>query len=31
VEVAIVGSESLKVLNASGVRATGDFIRSLTA
>jgi tryptophan synthase alpha chain len=30
VDVAIVGSESLKVLNASGLRAAGDFIRTLT-
>jgi tryptophan synthase alpha chain len=30
-EIAIVGSESLKVLNRSGLRAAADFIRSLTA
>jgi tryptophan synthase alpha chain len=29
-EIAIVGSESLRILNESGLRATGDFIRSLT-
>ena len=30
-DVAVVGSESLRMLNESGIRATGDFIRSLTA
>jgi tryptophan synthase alpha chain len=30
-DVAIVGSESLRMLKESGIRATGDFIRSLTA
>jgi tryptophan synthase alpha chain len=30
VDVAIVGSESIKVFDASGLAATGDFIRSLT-
>lgn len=30
-DVAIVGSETLKVLNASGVRAASDFVRSLAA
>jgi tryptophan synthase alpha chain len=29
VEIAIVGSESLRILNESGIRATGDFIRTL--
>jgi tryptophan synthase alpha chain len=29
-DVAVVGSESLRVLNESGLRATSDFIRSLT-
>lgn len=29
-EIAVVGSESLRVLNESGVRATADFIRTLT-
>jgi tryptophan synthase alpha chain len=28
-EVAIVGSESLRILNESGIRATGDFIKTL--
>jgi tryptophan synthase alpha chain len=30
-EIAIVGSESLRVLNESGVRATGDFIKTLVS
>jgi tryptophan synthase alpha chain len=29
-DVAIVGSESLRVMNESGIRATGDFIKTLT-
>lgn len=29
-DIAVVGSESLRVLNESGVRATADFIRGLT-
>lgn len=30
-DIAVVGSESLRVMNASGIRGVGDFMRSLTA
>jgi tryptophan synthase alpha chain len=30
-EIAIIGSESLRILNESGVRATGDFIKTLVS
>lgn len=30
-DIAVVGSESLRVMNASGLRALGDFMRTLTA
>ena len=29
-DIAVVGSESIRVLNESGIRAAGDFIRTLT-
>jgi tryptophan synthase alpha chain len=29
-DIAIVGSESLRVLKESGIRATGDFIKTLS-